>query len=267
MFLTSESEINGKTFKFDKPHSVSHARFMQRGLYYLTLGLLGDQAAYMNYTDEEQREVDLMAEYSALLYGPRFLQSSLPAEAAFLDLRNIRDLRELRDLLEEELTRDPENEVTRLRAEAVKSNLNNVYLHPEYLSPANIVFSLAGDMMEDTDKKAIALAIWEELEKVGDRVDSFPFRPDYLNKTDICLLWPEDVKWPDLSKFVSHYSLLPFYYLNMADEVSLSWLREEPEEWHKDIDFANFKGFVQKIDVTNDCAERQVTNGFKLFRF
>ena len=46
----------------------------------------------------------------------------------------------------------------------------------------------------------------------------------------------------------------------MADKVSLSWLWEEPEEWHKDVDYANFKEFVRKVDVTNDCAERQVTN-------
>ena len=55
VFLTGESEINGKTLKFYKPHGVSQAIFMHRGLYYLTLGLLGDQASYMNYNEEEQR--------------------------------------------------------------------------------------------------------------------------------------------------------------------------------------------------------------------
>ena len=221
----------------------------------------------MNYSYEEQREVKIMAEYIALFYGPRFLQSSLPAEAAFLDLKNIRELRELRDLLEEELNRHPENEDTRKRAEAVESNFSNVYLHPEYLSPANIVFSLAGDMMADEDKKAIALAIWAELLKVGGKADSFHYHQDYLKKPDICALWPEDVQWPDLSKFVGHYSLLLFYYLNMADEVSLSWLKEEPKEWHTDVDFATFKNFVRKIDVTNDCAERQVTKQFAIISF
>ena len=225
----------------------------------------GDQASFMNYTEEEQREVKFIAEYTALFYGPRFLQSSLPAEAPILDLKNIRDLRELRDLLEEELNRDPENEDTRIRVEGVQSNLENVYLHPEYLSPANIVFSLAGDMMADSDKKAIALAIWAELGKVGGKVDGFPFHPDYLKKADICSLWPEDVSWPDLSKFVGKYSLVLFHYLNMADEVSLSWLKEEPKEWHTDTDFAIFRDFVRKIDVTNDCAERQVTKHFAIF--
>ena len=43
----------------------------------------------MNYTESEQQEVELMAEYTALYYAPRFLQSSLPAEAPIMDLRNI----------------------------------------------------------------------------------------------------------------------------------------------------------------------------------
>ena len=59
-------------------------------------------------------------------------------------------------------------------------------------------------MMANSDKKAIALAIWAELGKV----DSFSYHQDYLIKPNICSLWPEDVKWPDLSKFVGHYSML-----------------------------------------------------------
>ena len=114
--------------------------------------------------------------------------------------------------------KDPENKAKRLRAEAVESNQNNVYLHPEYLSLANIVFSLAGD------KKAIALNISAELLKVGGKVDSFPYNQDYLKKPDLFSLWPEDVLWPDLSKSVSKFSLLLISYLNMANEESLSWL-------------------------------------------
>ena len=48
----------------------------------------------MNYTESEQQEFELMAEYTALYYAPRFLQSSLPAEAPIMDLRNIRDIRD-----------------------------------------------------------------------------------------------------------------------------------------------------------------------------
>ena len=265
IYLTGETKINGKEFKIGKPHCVSHARFMQRGLYYLTLFLLGPQAAYMNYTAEEEREVELMAEYTALFYSSRFLQSSLPAEAPILDLNNIRDLRELRDQAKEEFNMDPENKTKEIKVEAVQSNLKNVYLHLDYITQANIVFALAGSMMEDADKKVIATAIWDQLQMAGGRVQTFPFHPDYLKKLDISFLWPEDELWPDLSKFVGHYSLVLFFHLDMADSNSLSWLKKEPQEWHKEVEFCVFQDFVNKIDVTNDCAERQVTKYFNIF--
>ena len=78
----------------------------------------------MNYTESEQQEVELMAEYTALYYAPRFLQSSLPAEAPIMDLRNIRDIRELRDMAREELNKDPDNRAMRLRQEAAQKNLD-----------------------------------------------------------------------------------------------------------------------------------------------
>ena len=43
--------INGKRFSLAKPHCVTHARFMQRGIMYITLKLLGPQADYMNYSE------------------------------------------------------------------------------------------------------------------------------------------------------------------------------------------------------------------------
>ena len=112
--------------KLDWPHCVSHARFMQRGINYITLQLLGHQADYMNYSECEQQEVELMAEYTTSYYAPRFLQSSLPAEAPIMDLRNIRDIRELRDMAREEINKDPDNRTMRLRQEAAQKNLYNI---------------------------------------------------------------------------------------------------------------------------------------------
>ena len=120
-------------------------------------------------------------------------------------------------------------------------------------------------MIEDADKKAIATTIWDQLQKAGGKVDKFPFHPDYLKKLDISFLWPEDELWPDLSKFVGHYSLVLFFHLGMADSNSLSWLKKEPQEWHKEVEFCVFQDFVNKIDVTNDCAERQVTKHLNIF--
>ena len=44
----------------------------------------------------------------------RSWQSYLPVEAPFLNLKNIKDLREFGNLIEKELNRNPDNEVTSL---------------------------------------------------------------------------------------------------------------------------------------------------------
>ena len=121
----------------------------------------------MNYTESEQQEVELMAEYTALYYAPRFLQSSLPAEAPIMDLRNIRDIRELRDMAREELNKDPDNRAMRLRQEAAQKNLDNIYLHSDYVTQQNIFFSLAGKVKEAMDKKIITTRIWQQLQEIG----------------------------------------------------------------------------------------------------
>ena len=114
---------------------------------------------------------ELMAEYTTLYYAPRFLQSSLPAEAPIMDLRNIRDIRELCDMAREELNKDPDSRTMRL----------------------------AGKEMEVTDKKIITTRIWQQLQEIGGKVESFPFNPDILKKLEINTIWPEDEQWPDLS--------------------------------------------------------------------
>ena len=87
-------------------------------------------------------------------------------------------------------------------------------------------------------------------------MESFPHRSEFYKKLDICAIWPEEEESPNLSLFVGHDSLLPFYHLEMADKASLSWLNKEPEEWDKDIYFDIFRKFVKGIEVVNDCAER-----------
>ena len=132
----------------------------------------------MNYTESEQQEVELMAEYTALyLLRPQVS----PEFPTCRGLRNIRDIRELRDMAREELNKDPDNRAMRLRQEAAQKNLDNIYLHPDYVTQQNIVFSLAGKVMEATDKKIIATRIWQQLQEIGGKVESFPFNPDNLH--------------------------------------------------------------------------------------
>ena len=88
-----------------------------------------------------------MAEYTALyLLRPQVS----PEFPACRGLRNIRDIRELRDMAREELNKDRDNRAMRLRQEAAQKNLDNIYLHPQYVTQQNIVFSLAGKVMEAT---------------------------------------------------------------------------------------------------------------------
>ena len=223
----------------------------------------------MNYTEEERREVQLLAEFSALFYTPMFLQSSLPAEAPYLDLKNIQDLRQLVKVCQEECECkcgeeceecgeecECEDETNRVKLEAAEAALSNVYFHPEYLGPSNIVLALASDMMSVEDKASIATATWEALQKAGGRVGSFPFKADFYKKLDICAVWPEEEEKPNLSSFVGHDSLLLFYKLDMANSESLSWLTTEPREWEKDPSYELFRRFVRGMDVVNDVAER-----------
>ena len=116
-----------------------------------------------------------------------------------MDLRNILDIRELRDMAREELNKDPDNRAMRLRQEAAQKNLDNIYLHPDYVTQQNIVFSLAANVKEATDKKIITTRIWQELQEISGKVESFPFNPDILKKLEINTIWPEDEQWPDLS--------------------------------------------------------------------
>ena len=256
VYLSGKTDIRGKQFKFSLPHNISHARFMQRGLNYVALELLDEQADYMNYSEEERREVQLLAEFSALYYTPMFLQSSLAAEAPYLDLKNIQDLRELVKVCQEELDRDEEDVTKKVKLQAAKEALGNVYFHPDYLTPSNIVMALAGDMMSVEDKTTIARATWEALQEAGGRVESFPYKADFYKKLSICSVWPEEEEKPDLRNFVGHDSLLIFFQLDMADSQSLSWLTTEPKEWEKDPSYEIFRKFVKGMDVVNDVAER-----------
>ena len=41
--------------------------------------------------------------------------------------------------------------------------------------------------------------IWQQLQEISGKVDSFPSNPDILKKLEINTIWPEDEQWPDIS--------------------------------------------------------------------
>ena len=101
---------------------------MQRGLNYIPLQMLGNQADYMKMSERELMEVDVMSTFLALFYTPWFLQSSLTAEAGMLDLQAIGDMRKLRDQLEEEYNQDKDDK-KKIQLEAAQKCLGNMYPH------------------------------------------------------------------------------------------------------------------------------------------
>ena len=122
---------------------MSHARFMQRALNYISIKLLGPLVKYMEMSTSEKREVDMMATFASLFYICWFLQSTLTAEAAVLDLESIQEVRQLVTICQKANDKD-KSETNLVALKAAKACLNNIYGHLDYLTEANIVFALAG---------------------------------------------------------------------------------------------------------------------------
>ena len=253
VFLSGEKKINGKQFKFRLPHKVSHARFMQRGLNYIPLQMLGEQADYMKLSEREQLEVDVMSTFVSLFYTPWFLQSSLTSEAAMLDIQAIADMRKLRDQLEEEYNQDKDDK-KKIQLEAAQKCLGNMYEHSVYLSEDNIVLGLAGNKMTMENKRVVADEILSLVADPETDTENFHYRPE--EKFDVTVVWPEEQQEPDLRRFIGRKSLLLFHHLRMMDPESMGWLALDPEEWDMDPNYNEFRSTINSIEVVNDSAER-----------
>ena len=255
VFLSGEKTIKGKQYKIPKPHKVSHARFMQRGLNYIPLKMLGDQADYMRLSEREQLEVDVMSTFIALFYTPWFLQSSLTAEAAALDMIAIQDMRELMEITLKEFNEDKENMEKELKYTAAKKCLENMYSHADYLTEANVVFGLAGEKMTEDMKKEVAEEIFNLISDPDTDTENFIYTNEHDERFDVTSVWPEGQQ-PDLRKFVGRNSLLAFFHLCMLDPHSMEWLVLPPAEWEMNPQYEEFQAFIKSLDCVNDCAER-----------
>ena len=116
---------------------------MQRALNYISIKLLGPLVRYMEMSTSEKRDVHIMATFASLFYICWFLQSTLTAEAAVLDLESIQEVRQLVTICQKANDKD-KSETNLVALKAAKACLNNIYGHLDYLTEANIVFALAG---------------------------------------------------------------------------------------------------------------------------
>ena len=255
---------NFANFRFRPPITVSHARFLQEGIYFLTFQLLKGQLSLLKLSKQQEWEIEQLAEFCALFYGPAFLQSSLGTDAALNDLHDIRDLREYERHYEHAeyhvLHENNEYNREKLKLNAVRAAINNMILHADYVSAPNVVMSLASDKMKREDKQeivdALLLTIYEE-----DIDTSFPFKKHLGKEKKVELflkLWPSNVTFPSWSQFVTADSWLLFKSLGILDVEALSWMTEDPEDWYLDDNYRRFREFIKAMEVVNDAAERSV---------
>ena len=230
-------------FAFHKPKKVSSARFMQRAIYYITMELLSYQ--YELFDEQEIDEIEIMAEFCAIFYGPWFLRSPGASSAPYNDLVAMKEMRDYR----------------KHRGVEAAACLVSWDRHLDYLSPALVVFSLASSNVSDNEKKSLADALVAIL--TTEDVSSFPPgdgyitvpSPDFASGTKF---WPEDSSLPSLSMFVGKESWLLFHYLDMMNIDDMEWIMEEVNSWETFSSFRKFKNFVKGLDCINDPAERTV---------
>ena len=232
-------------FRFAKPIRTSHARFLQKGIYYLTCELLsyqlGDEQMKMNFSDEEFQEFSYMAEFVALFYCPWFFKSSLSADSPLNDLDIVEDIRKLRDACSD----DPKVVI------AAEQCLKSIYRHSRYLHPQLVVMALGSDKVTVVEKKAIA----EAMMVMKPHFDVKKVIKDYT-KLDVKKVWPEGQSRPSLAKFVTKDSWLMLSLLDlMEDPKDVEWLSQDVKLW-RGPGHDRFVQFVRRVDVVNDSSER-----------
>ena len=76
-------------YHFAFPGALHQARFMASCLYILKIALLGPN---VKLTARQRKEINVLAKFVAILYGPYFLKSSLTTSAPRADRDFIKDL-------------------------------------------------------------------------------------------------------------------------------------------------------------------------------
>ena len=229
-------------FQFRKLRKVSSARFLQKGLMYISMRLLHGQ--YNLFTRKEDKEIKVLAEFSAIYYGVWFLITPLTASAPRNDLQAIHQMRVLMPFRKQEAT----------------ACLESWERHLDYLSPPLVVFCLADDDLSNDEKRNVADALLSLLTEH----DIEGFKPDGRvkvpgpNFTQSKDYWAIDQDIPSLSQFVDVTSWLIFIHLGMLDIDQMMWLTMEVEDWENQQDFIGFKDFVKNLTCVNDPAERSI---------
>ena len=122
----------------------------------------------------------------------------------------------------------------KLLAEEALATLSH---HLWYLSPRNVLFSLASEKLEDNDKSSIAARMLS-LQKPEKIKLGYPDFPKLTDKTE-------------LHDLVTPNSWQLFDILKMSPD----WLALPPAEWDSNPDYIKFRNFVRQVKLATDYSK------------
>ena len=204
--------------------------------------LMGIPAVLDLYDVEERRQIQLMAIFCAVYYGPYFLTSFVSSRAPKNDLNFIASVRELRG----------ERDFNRI-AEQVLVMMDR---HTDYLSPQLVIMALCDKTLPDEERQDLAAALSSNL---GNWPDEFPVTDSERPGPRLAsgeTFWSGNTP-PTLSSFVTPSSFLIFHIINQQPN-DLAWLSLPVPEWDSSDSYFDFEYFVTHKQVVNDAAERAI---------
>ena len=215
-----------------KPGALHRARFMASCLYILKLFIFHDQLRATDITPEESQDIEILAEYIALLHAQYFLQSPLASAAPRLDRNFWISLNEYQQCFSV-------NEVAYDVIEGVKKS---VLLHLWYLTEQLVVLGLFDDDLPDDERKAVATKLMSTS------------RPSHFNVGKPAFPTDRMSGHPSLDVFIGKNSWLLFHNLNATGK----WLERDVDKWKDDVEYIEIKKLLRDMKVVNDLAERCV---------
>ena len=213
-------------FRFQYPGALHHARYMAKSIYVLKYALLMDMIDWM--TDNEKKEVLILAEFISVFYILWFLQSSVGCLAPMNDLKAILQMKMY-------------SKYNKLVSETC---LNSWSRHTWYLSEELVIFCLADPSCPFRDDIAA---------KLLNREDQNTLRPMKPKLPDVATL----SKDTNLAELTGSRSYLLFDLLSSSSS-DLEWMKNPSSEWDKFPEFQRFSSFVTNLKVVNDAGERGV---------
>ena len=224
-----------------RPGAVSSARFMQIGVYYLTICLLLDIPEVREiFTDDEITEIERMAEYCAIHYLPWMLLAKYAAAAPRHLLTSIANLRSIRSS----------------HPTVSSVALQKKELHLNFLSPENIVFAMFDTELCSETREAMALKLYTYRTQLrpGERLIHELQVPGPFFCTGEAY-WANGT--PCLSMFVNGRSFL-LWELFEQDQNMIGWMEEPVDSWEEYEAYRELNFFVNNLCIVNDPAERMV---------